>query len=77
MTTANAVIGLILGIAGILTIFYNAQAVAAKSVSDVSERVGRIETKNEGYDSDIKDIKDAVKDVPVLVRLVKHAYPNY
>lgn len=77
ISTVNAVIGMILGIGAIFAIFYNVQAATAKSINDVSERVIVVETKNQQYDKDIADIKEKVQEVPTLVRMVKHAYPNY
>ena len=44
VTTINAILALVLGIGAIFAIFYNAQASNVKAVSEVSERVVKLET---------------------------------
>lgn len=77
ISTTNAVISLILGISAIFWIFYGAKADAVDRINDVSQRVTTVEANDKRYDSDITAIKEAVAEVPTLVKMVKRAYPNY
>lgn len=77
ISTINAAIALVLGIGSIFAIFYNTRASLAEAQSKLSERVAVVETQGQQYTKDIADIKQTIKEVPELVRLVKRAYPNY
>lgn len=77
ISTANAVIGLILGIGSVFFVFYNAKAQESDKTDAVSQRVTKLEAIVPLIQSDVKDIKTATNDVPNLVRMIKRAYPNY
>lgn len=70
ITTANSIIGMIIGIATIIGIF-------SSKIDAVSERTAKLETAVPLIQADVSSIKTSVSNVPDLVRLVKHAYPNY
>lgn len=77
VSTMNSVIALIVGIASIVAVFYNAKAEASDKVNAVSERVAILETSIPTIKDDIKDIKNSLSSVNELVRMVKSSYPKY
>lgn len=77
ITTASAVIALIIGIGTIFGIFYNAKADTENKIDGVSERTAKLEAVVPLIQANVAKISSDTESVPDLVRLVKHAYPNY